>query len=95
MASPTEMANDAITRNAVLRTEFELFRDHVEELSLSKLRERFAVLESQAAEFRKEAESVPHLRQANAVLEEKVAKLERRAEDADRLRERLSVVESQ
>ena len=87
------MANDAITRSVVLRTAYELFRKAVEDLNLSELWQRFAVLESHVAGWRREAESVPVLRQANAVLEEKVAKLERRAEDAER--ERLGVVESQ
>ena len=89
------MANDAITRSVVLRTAYELFRKAVEDLNLSELWQRFAVLESHVAGWRREAESVPVLRQANAVLEEKVAKLERRAEDAERLRERLGVVELQ
>ena len=95
MATPTELANDAITRSVVLRTAYELFRKAVEDLNLSELWQRFAVLESHVAGWRREAESVPVLRQANAVLEEKVAKLERRAEDAERLRERLGVVELQ
>ena len=94
MATPTELANDAITRCVVLRIEFELFRDDIADLSLPQLREQFAVLESHVTGLRKEAESAPALRQANAVLEEKVAKLERRAEDDDRLRERLAIVES-
>ncbi len=94
MATPTELANEAITSILVLRTEFELFRKAIEGLTLSDLRQRFAVLESQHAGLRREAESVPALRQANAVLVEKVAALEKRAAD-DRLRERLAVVESQ
>ena len=33
MASPTELANDALNRGAVLRTEFDLFRDDIADLS--------------------------------------------------------------
>ena len=94
MASPTELANDALNRGAVLRTEFDLFCKNFDQLSLPQLRERCAILEREQVELRRAAESVPPLRQSNAVLEEKVAKLERRAEDAERLRERLAVVES-
>jgi hypothetical protein len=82
VATPTELANDALGQGTVLRAEFELLRGDIIRLSLPELRERCAVLESQLVLLRKEADALPQLRQANAVLEDRVVKLERRAEEA-------------
>jgi len=84
VATPTELANDALGQGEVLRTEFELFRSDIKDLKLPELRERCAVVESQLVLLRKEADALPQLRQANAVLEDRVVKLERRAEEADK-----------
>lgn len=84
MATPTELANNALGQGAVLRTEFELLRGDIFRLNLPELRERCVVLETQLVALRKETDVLPQLRQANAVLEDRVAKLEKRAEEADK-----------
>ncbi len=45
MATPTQLATDALSKAEVLRAEFDFLRSHFEKLNLNEVRERIAVIE--------------------------------------------------
>lgn len=53
MATPTELARDALQKAALLELDLKYFRTEVARLELETLRERVAVLEERVAELKK------------------------------------------
>jgi uncharacterized protein YceH (UPF0502 family) len=53
MPSPTETARGAQQHSELLRLEFELFKEYIDQLELKGLRERLAILEDRVAELKR------------------------------------------
>ena len=74
MASPTELAREAMQHSELLRVEFEMLKHDVSQLSLQELRERVAVLEVLNKKIEKSLEEMKQF----PVLENRIKQLEDR-----------------
>lgn len=84
MATPTELARDAISKADALRTEFDVFRRDIERLDPGQLRERLRVLEENAVRLAKRADDADKFHTQLAVLEDRVNELKKWKDEAEK-----------
>lgn len=90
MASPTEIAREALDEVKELKAKLDSIEREIGQYEFLKALNRLAVIEEKLLQITKGGEDAKRI----PVIDDRVDKLETRATEADRLRERVAVLES-